>query len=109
MQRQDGELREHTAARVHDRARRIARLADDRRIAGAEQRVLHLLDNTRETLIDDFDGNRVDHAQVCVSMIKLPNSSTSTDCSGHTTVVASYCWTMAGPSNRCPARSLSRA
>src|ERR671937_650056 len=48
VQGQDRELRHPLAGWVEDCATRVTRLADDGRVAGAEQRVLHLLDDPRQ-------------------------------------------------------------
>jgi hypothetical protein len=53
-------LRYHFARRIHQRAGGILRFAHDRREAGAEQRVLHFLDNAGKACPDDFEFDRVD-------------------------------------------------
>src|SRR5680860_1731600 len=106
VQGQHGELGQHPTLRVEDRAAGITRLADDRGVAGAEQRVLHLLDDPGQALAHDLDRHGIDgvadgaHDMLAFSMMRLPMPSTVTTCSGHTTVVESYWSTKAGPAKR---------
>ena len=56
---QNDVLRDDFAVSVQDRATGILRLADDGRIAGTKQRVLHLLNNARQARLDDLQCNRI--------------------------------------------------
>jgi hypothetical protein len=60
VQRQHDVLGDDLAASVHQRAGGILRLAHDGGEAGAEQRVLHLLDDAGERGLDDFEIDRGD-------------------------------------------------
>src|SRR5262249_51338586 len=55
---------------VEDHAAEVARLADDGRVAGAVEMVVHFIDQARDLVAQDLDGDGV-HAQVLVR-IRLP-------------------------------------
>src|SRR5271154_2147698 len=98
---------EHTALTVEDDAGEIARLADDGRIAGAVEKIVHLLHQAADAVAYDLRGNGVDHLQFVRSKMRLPWRSTKACQPGGTTVVASNCSTMAGPTKPTPTDSLS--
>src|SRR5689334_3291993 len=47
------------AAAIEDHAAEIARLADDGRIARAIEMIMHLIDQARDLVAQDLDGDRV--------------------------------------------------
>ena len=49
------------AARIHDHAGEVARLVEHRRIRHAGERGAHLAHDGDETLLDDLQGDRIDH------------------------------------------------
>ena len=60
VQRQHDVLRDDFALAIQYRAARVLRLADDRRVAGAEERVLHFLHDAGKTRLDDLQGYGID-------------------------------------------------
>ena|SRR5438132_4440480 len=54
VQRQDNMLSDDFASGIQNRAACVLRLADNRGIAGAKERVLHLLDNAGKPRLDDL-------------------------------------------------------
>jgi hypothetical protein len=68
-------LAQRVAAPVEERGRAVAALLDVGRVAGADQRLAHLLDDRGERAADDLDGDRVDRdgfgAHEWVSRIRL--------------------------------------
>src|SRR5580704_1990693 len=100
---------EQSAMAVEDDAGEIARLADDGRIAGAIEMIVHLLHQAADAVAHDLGGDGVDHVQPVRSKMRLPWRSTKARQPGGTTVVASNCSTMAGPEKVTPTDSLSRS
>src|SRR3990170_9149923 len=66
-------LGDHLALAVQDRATGVLGLADDRRVAGAEKRVLHLLDDAGEAGLDDLqsDGINIRHRSSTLGTLPL--------------------------------------
>ena len=60
MERQDDMLRDDFAGAIQNRAAGVLRLADNRRVAGAEQRILHFLDDAGQARLDDLQGDGID-------------------------------------------------
>jgi hypothetical protein len=60
VQRGDDVFAHDLAARVEDQTARVVRFPDDRRVTGAEDVVLHLLDDPRKPADEDLKRNRVD-------------------------------------------------
>ena len=60
VQRRDDVFADHFPARVEQQTARVVRLADDRRVAGPKDVVLHLLDDPGKPAHDDLKGNGVD-------------------------------------------------
>ena len=58
--RRDGVLADDVAVGIEEQAARVVRLADDRRVAGAEDVFLHLLHDPGKPADDDLKGDRVD-------------------------------------------------
>jgi hypothetical protein len=52
---------------VQDRATGVLGLANDRRVTGAEERVLHLLDDAGETGLDDLKSYGIDRWHITSS------------------------------------------
>src|SRR5580704_16028067 len=100
---------EQAAVAVEDDAGKVARLADDGRIAGAVEMVVHFLHQAADAIAHDLGGDGVDHVQSTRSKMRLPWRSTKACQPGGTTVVASNCSTMAGPAKPTPTDSLSRS
>ncbi len=108
MQRQNHVLRHHFTLGIHQRAGSILRFPHDGGKAGAEQRILHLLHDTGEAGLYDFEIDRVDvHHRSCVT-IKFFHSSTRTAWPGQITVVQSNWSSTAGPLKVKPTSSFSR-
>src|SRR5512143_3358525 len=61
MKRQHHMLGDDFALGVEDRATGILRLSDDGRIAGAKQRILHLLDDAGQTGLYDLKSDGINH------------------------------------------------
>src|SRR5215469_15534371 len=106
-------LAEGCAVPIEQCGRAVAALLDVCREAGADQRLAHLLDDRRQSAADYLDRDRVDavgrdrvHGS---SSRRFRYGSTVAVAPGTTKVVASICSTIAGPSMRLPARSLSRS
>src|SRR5215472_11185435 len=101
------------AVPIEECGRAVAPLFDVRRETGANQRLAHLLDDRRQGAADYLDRDRVDAVgRDCVhgnSSSRFRYGSTVAVVPGTTKVVASICSTIAGPSMRLPARSLSRS
>src|SRR5262245_16170499 len=112
MQRQHHMLRHDLAPRVHQGAGGILRLPHDGGVAGAEQRILHLLHDAGEAGLDDFEIDRVGRAHrdqfSCVT-IRFFHSSTRATWPGLIRVVQSSCSRMAGPLMPEPTSSRSRS
>jgi hypothetical protein len=60
VERQDDVLRYDVTANIQYRATGVLRLANDRRIAGAEEGILHLLHDTGEAGLDDLECDGID-------------------------------------------------
>src|SRR6476646_1706668 len=56
VQRQHDMLRDDFPLAIQYRATRVLRLANNRRVAGAEKRVLHFLHDAGEARLDDLQG-----------------------------------------------------
>src|SRR5207237_2494693 len=98
-------------------------LANDRRHRGALDDRLHLGLRRAEPALDDLARDRVaphpcpsprgggmstaPHRGAPARMTRLPNRSTRPRCPGSTTVVASSCSTIAGPTTTAPGPSAS--
>ncbi len=116
MQREHDVLCHHVALSVHHGARGVLGFADDGGKAGAEQRVLHFLDDAGEARLDHLKGDRIDiarlfhpnghHAASVITMF-LPSSTRATWPGGRTSV-ASSCSMIAGPWISWPTSSRSR-
>ena len=110
-------LGELVALGVEDPRAEILRLADDRRVAHPVQDAGHLLRDRREGAADHAHQDRRRELAPpapsrCArrqSITMFPKRSISAARPGGTTVVESYCSTIAGPSIRSPARSSSRS
>ncbi len=112
MQRQHDMLGDDIAVAVHQGAGGILGFADDRRETGAEQRILHFLDDAAQTGLDDFEVDSIDgsawgHAASSV-MTMFFHSSTRALWPGHTTVVQSNWSRIAGPGSASPTSRRSR-
>ena len=112
---------ELVAVGVRQRGAEILGFADDARIAHAHELVAHLDRDVFERALDDGGGDRIDavgrrrpdgcgrvHAAPPSVMMRLPERSTTARARGGTTVVLSFCSTMAGPSNASPTGSSGR-
>src|SRR5262249_11047059 len=93
---------------VENHAAEIPRFADDGGIAGAIEVIMHLLDQARDLVAENLDGDSVP-AHACGSRTRLRKPSTCPRHPGATTVVASNCSTMAGPAMTAPMPSRSRS
>ena len=62
VERQDDMLGDHFAAGVEHRAAGVLGFSDDRRVAGAEERILHLLDDAGQARLDDLQGDGIDRS-----------------------------------------------
>src|SRR5215468_6551155 len=105
-------LAERLARRIEQRRRAVAPLLDVSGMRGADQRLTGLLDDRAHGRADHFDGDgvkRVGATHAAVSRMRLSQRSTRAVMPGGTSVVASICSTIAGPSKRLPALSASRA
>jgi hypothetical protein len=58
------------AVAIEDHAAEVARLADDGRVAGAIEMVVHFIDQARDLVAQDLDGDGI-HAHA-LAMIRLP-------------------------------------
>src|SRR4029079_13880222 len=101
-------LGDDLAARVHQRAGGVMRFANNGGEAGAEQRVLHLLDDAGERSLHHFEIDRVDVHHVSIVTIKFFHSSTRATWFGISTVVQSNWSSTAGPETARPTSSFSR-
>src|SRR5258708_13385061 len=105
-------LSHHLAARVHQRAGRILRLPHDGRKAGAEQRVLHLLNDAGETGLHHFEIDGIDgvHGDQFSSVtIRVFPSSTRAIRPGRTTVLHPTCSNVAEPATLPPTSTSSHS
>jgi hypothetical protein len=66
VERENDVLRHDFPSSAQDRAACVLRFADDRRVAGTEEGVLHLLDDAGQAGLDHLQCNRVNgHIKQC--------------------------------------------
>src|SRR6516164_2840892 len=104
------------AADHDDAARCIAQargavlgLAQDRRIAAVKERVRHGRRRLANAADDHFGRDGVERHWRASVMTRLPKSSTVNIWPASTTVVESYCSTIAGPLMQAPVRKWARS
>src|SRR5262249_55496473 len=83
--------------------------AQDRRIPAVEQRVRHGGRGLADAADHHGGRDRVEAHDFCSVMMRLPTESTARRCPASTTVVESYCSTIAGPSSETSAASRARS
>ena len=92
-----------------DARRAVIGLRDHRRKRRAREGNVHLVANLREAGLNHRDGKPVGfggHASLLI--LRFPISSTSACQPGSMMVVASICWTTAGPETTAPSGNISR-
>src|SRR5215831_5157897 len=97
------------AGRIAEARGAVLRFAQDRRVAAVEQRVRHRRGGLADAVDDDLGGDRVELHFPSSAITRLPSSSTVSAWPASTTVVESYCSTMAGPAMRSPAPRRARS
>ena len=92
--------------RVEDAMRAVVGFGNDGRDRRMDQVQIHLVGDLFERAAHHGQRDRIDHL---TSTNRLPNASTRVTIPGSTTVVVSFCSTIAGPSNCMPGARSSRA